>query len=123
MQEVYSYTQTPDESKMFTVSDIQKICGASPNIVRGIAERAGIESYISKERRNVVVYDFRAMKQIVAIYKNYKRVDEVRRSNKSKTEPKTIEELRAEHPLVKDDRFFKLTFFPDITPKCFSDDL
>lgn len=121
MQDIYSYTQIPNESKMFTVSDIQRICGASPSIIRGIAERAGVESFVKKDGRGTVVFDFRSMKQIVAIYKNYSRVDEIIAKNQSKVE-KTIEQLRAEHPLVKDDRFFKLSYFPDVTPKCFEVD-
>ena len=35
---------------------------------------------------------------------------------------KTIEELRKEHPLVTDDRFFKLSYFPDPIPVGFYDD-
>lgn len=120
MQDIYSYTQTPNESKMFTVSDIQEICGASPNVIRGIAERANIESFIKKDGRGTVVFDFQSMKQIVAIYKNYSRVDEIVAKNQPKVE-KTIEQLRAEHPLVKDDRFFKLSFFPDVVPNCFKE--
>lgn len=121
MEEVYSYTQTPEESRMFTISDIQKICGASPNIIRGIAERANIESFISKDRRNKVVFTFQSMKQIVEIYRHLSNVDEIARKNVNKAEVKTVEELRAEHPLVKDDRFFKLSFFPDVIPNCFKE--
>lgn len=111
------------EKQAFTVSDIQKICGASPSIIRGIAERAGIESFVSTNNKHSIVFDFVSTKQIIAIYHNYSRVEEIASRNRNKTEPKTIEQLRAEHPLVKDDRFFKLSFFPDVVPKCFSDDL
>lgn len=120
MEEVYSYTQKPEADRMFTVSDIQRICGASPNIIRGIAERAGVESFVKKDGRGTVVFDFHSMKQIVAIYKNHSRIDEIVAKNQPKVE-KTIEQLRAEHPLVKDDRFFKLSFFPDVVPNCFKE--
>ena len=110
-----------DNGRMFTISDIQKICGASPAIIRGIAERANIESFISKDRRNTVVFTLKSTKQIIAIYRNYSRVDEIARRNRSRVEPKTIEQLRAEHPLVKDDRFFKLSYFPDVIPNCFKE--
>lgn len=119
-KDVYSYTQTPSEDRMFTISDIQKICGASPNIIRGIAERAGIESSV-KKNRNIIVFDFCSMKQIVAIYKNVSNIDEIVAKNKRKAETKSIEQLRAEHPLVKDDRYFKLSFFPDTVPVCFKE--
>lgn len=33
---------------------------------------------------------------------------------KNKGEVLTLEQLRELHPLVKDDRFFKTTFFPDV---------
>lgn len=109
------------EGRVFTISDIQQICGASPNIIRGIAERANIESFISKDRRNTVVFTFQSMKQIVEIYRHFSSVEEIASRNKRKGESKTIEELRAEHPLVKDDRFFKLSFFPDTVPVCFKE--
>lgn len=111
----------PTEERMFTVSDIQKICGASPSIIRGIAERANIESFVSKDRRGSIVFDFQSAKQIMKIYKHLSNVDEIANSNRNRAEPKTIEELRAEHPLVKDDRFFKLSFFPDVVPNCFKE--
>lgn len=122
MQEVYSYTQRPEEDRMFTVTDICKMVGASPCVIRSLAENAGIESFLSKERKNVIVFNFKGMKQIVALYKNVIGIDEVKKNNKVQ-EPKTIEELRTEHPLVKDDRFFKLSFFPDIVPKCFTEEI
>ena len=120
MTEIYNYTQKPEADGMFTISDIQKISGASPNVIRGIAERANIESFIKKDGRGTVVFDFHSMKQIVAIYRNHSRVDEIVAKNQPKVE-KTIEQLRAEHPLVKDDRFFKLSFFPDVVPNCFKE--
>ena len=120
MTEIYNYTQKSEADRMFTISDIQRISGASPNIIRGIAERANIESFIKKDGRGTVVFDFHSMKQIVSIYKNHSRVDEIVAKNQPKVE-KTIEQLRAEHPLVKDDRFFKLSFFPDVVPNCFKE--
>ena len=30
-----------------------------------------------------------------------------------------LEELRALHPLVKDEKFFDSSYFPDVTPTCF----
>lgn len=111
----------PTEERMFTVSDIQKMCGASPAIIRGIAERANIESFVSKGRRCSIVFDFQSARQIMKIYKHLLNVDEIANSNKNRAEPKTIEQLRAEHPLVKDDRFFKLSYFPDIVPNCFKE--
>lgn len=119
--ESYRIAEPVKESRMFTVSDIQRICGASPNVIRGIAERANIESFVSAERRNKIVFDFQSMKQIVEIYRHISTSDDIASRNKNKTEPKTIEELRAEHPLVKDDRFFKLSFFPDVVPNCFKE--
>ena len=43
----------------------------------------------------------------------------IRKENKEKRQKnrwpkKTIEQLKAEHPLVKDERFFELSFFPNI---------
>ena len=111
----------PTGERMFTVSDIQKMCGASRAIIRGIAERANIESFVSKDRRGSIVFDFQSVKQIMKIYKHLLNVDEIANSNKNRAEPKTIEELRAEHPLVKDDRFFELQYFPDVIPNCFKE--
>ena len=62
------------------------------------------------------------MKQIVEIYKHLSNADEIARKNGNKAESKTIEEIRAEHPLVKDEKFFKLSYFPEVTPNCFAED-
>lgn len=108
-----------EESRMFTTTDICRITGASAGIIRSIAEKAGIETYVSKVRQGIILYDFNSVRQIVKLYRNQITLKDIR---KSRAEPKTIEELRAEHPLVKDDRFFKLSYFPNVVPKCFDDD-
>ena len=59
MMENYNIADSMKEGRMFTISDIQKISGASPNIIREIAERANIESFISKDRRNTIVLTFK----------------------------------------------------------------
>lgn len=121
MQESYSYTQRPEEGRTFTVTDIQRLTGASVEVIKKIAEQANVECFIDKNRYNAIVYSFRGMKQIADIYRHLTGVNEVKMVN-TKKEVKTIEELRVEHPLVKDDRFFKLSFFPDVIPKCFSEE-
>jgi hypothetical protein len=33
----------------------------------------------------------------------------------------TLEEMKALHPLVKDERYFKTSYFPDTVPECFKE--
>ena len=117
--DAYTTMQRPEEQKTFTVTDIQMITGASPDTIRSIAEQCNIESKVNKQR-HTLVYDYTSMKQIVAVYQKLAGVTEIKKLNTVK-ETKSIEQLRAEHPLVTDDNFFKLSYFPDVVPKCFSE--
>ena len=116
-KEKFSYVQTPIENKVFTMTDISRIIGASADVIHTIIETINAESSVNENGR--IVYDFKTMKQIMGVYKNTLKVSEVKKTN---TTVKTIEELRAEHPLVKDDRFFKLSYFPKTEPACFEND-
>ena len=104
------------ESEMFTTTDICKMLNASPCIVRNLAEKAGIETYVSRTRHGIILYDFKGATQIIKLYRKQITLNDVK---KNRVEPKTVEELRAEHPLVTDDRFFKTSYFPDTIPICF----
>lgn len=39
-----------------------------------------------------------------------------------KTKEEILEQLRKEHPLVKDDRCFRLNWWPVTRPACFDDE-
>ena len=52
--------------------------------------------------------------------------EELERRQKNKQKKKEIQlaeigEQQAEHPLVTDPRFLKLSYFPDVTPACFEE--
>lgn len=107
------------ESDMFTTTDICKMTGATHSAIRSLAEKAGIETYVSKTRHGIFLYDKSSVEQIIKLYRRQMTLQEIK---KNRGEPKTIEQLRSEHPLVTDDRFFKLSYFPDTVPKCFVDE-
>lgn len=45
---------------------------------------------------------------------NQDQFELIKKALGKKSEGLTLEQLRELHPLVKDDRFFKTTFFPDV---------
>ena len=49
-------------------------------------------------------------------------VKSVKRTLKeSENEQCELEEMKRLHPLVTDERFFRTSYFPDITPNCFKE--
>lgn len=115
MIEKFSYTDKPEEERLFTTIEVAKIAHVEPASVYNICKRECIAYKIKYINcRKTALYDFRTMKRIVEICKKNKGQKVI--ENKP---AETIEQLRKEHPLVTDDKFFKLSYFPDVVPNCF----
>lgn len=120
MTERYAIGQMPDECRQFTTQDIAMSLGLLPTSVSSIAVKLGIKP----ERR----YEGRAFKHFYS-WEQFRQLQlyeaEIERKraklNKVNVQVYTLEELKKLHPLVTDDRFFQLSYFPETKPKCFED--
>lgn len=113
--EQYSYTQKTKTDRLFKTKEVADICGVTVGMVHYAVEKLGI--IYTTNKYGYAQFSFNQMRLIREYYKKSDL------SNfKPKGEPMTLEQLKELHPLVKDERFFKLSYFPEVTPNCFAED-
>lgn len=109
--------------KTYTVADLSAISGLTVMGVFARARRLGIKPYgYEKEKTskgNSIKISLFSYVQVVQMgFFGEKKAE-------SKVEVKplkfNLEELKKLHPLVKDMRFFKTSYFPDIIPDCYKE--
>lgn len=111
--------------RYFTTYEIAKETGMTEKAVRNILYRRQISPVIvSNHNGRKALWGYTAYKIVMERAEVYKKRENRLKQVKAilqKEEVLSLEELRKLHPLVKDDRFFKTSYFPDIIPKCFED--
>lgn len=119
----YDIGQFPVNGRTFTTSEIALASGYSKEGVRGLLNKLRIKCKIRPTQTSrEAVWDYTAYK---AVMDWKKEKDEIRKSKEIKQpikeEVQTLEELKKAHPLVRDVRFFRLSYFPETTPECFKE--
>lgn len=111
--------------RMFTTTEIAIATSYSEMGVRNLFTQMGIKPVIKATengRRAMWGYSaYRAIMEWSEMQKEKRKKFELARLSRQLEEKKTTEELKALHPLVTDERFFKTEFFPDTEPACFKD--
>lgn len=112
--------------KTFTFREIANSFKVSLGFLQNLIDRHPEEfewskSYTKtgKEKRRFTYQDYLTVKDYVQAF-NVKKAERKKRLEElcnSEQEKKSLEELRKEHPLVKDDRFFNVNYWPETTPK------
>ena len=117
-----SFGTKPPAEKVFTTEDIALLSGYSKEGVRGIMSKLGFKPKIRPTKiSREGVWDYTAYKALME-WANYQNEKRAKLEAMKKTEStKTLEQLKAEHPLVSDVRCFKLSWWPDIVPDCFKE--
>ena len=116
------------KERMYSFYDIAALEGMS---VQGVRTRFFKANADKSKIKTLIVYDSHGAGHTEMLFTASQLVEFklIGRSKKSK-QPKVcvqkkvdiaenIEELRRQHNLVKDDRFFTLSYFPDVIPVCF----
>lgn len=112
-----------DEEKKYNADELAEIFDVSVSGIRSRVSHVKDKSAFTKE----VVFDARNAPhpQYVFTLKEAKLYDIIPKKKERKPikpkVPENIEEMRAAHPLVKDDRFFKLSYFPEVVPDYFKE--
>jgi hypothetical protein len=122
MTDAYSLTQKPEIDRIYTVHEIAELFECSDDVVRNISFRLDIpHTYTTKNKARVTIYPYGSLR----FFKNY---FDARAKKRNETALKKVTLIREEetdgaenHPLVKDKRFLKLSFFPDVIPECFKE--
>ena len=121
-------------NKYFRTSELASMFGISESSVSNFYSRYKIKpakkqiKKVKKGGATIGWWDYSAYLKL----KEWRAIIEERKVPPKKIEPSVkveiipkkvidIEAERKAHPLVKDDRFFEVGFFPDVEPECFKD--
>jgi hypothetical protein len=114
----YEVTQIPDRETYFTTKEVAVITGCAFSSVGNLAKKANLKPLIRKTSNSrCAFWSYRQMRIIQELFG--------RRKVSGQEKPVIInikEEKMEEHPLVTDPKFLNLSYFPDVTPKCFEED-
>jgi hypothetical protein len=121
LQDMYS---KPEKQKIYTTQEAADLLEVSITQLRRIARQANIEfSFVAINRARNMVFNYDAVRLMQAYWKkNRSDRTKVAKAAIKKTEPEEDEISSADHPLVKDKRFLKLSYFPDVVPNCFEEE-
>ena len=117
MREKFNYTQRPENPRLFTAVEMAIALGITTASFYSLMKSLDLDRRLKPDGRghNVSYFDHNALKRCEEELKR-------RESEKIATPKKT--ELTADaaaHPLVKDSRYLKLSYFPDVVPSCFEE--
>ena len=105
------------EKNYYTASQVADMAGCTTSWISAIAAKNKIPHvYGFNKGMRVSYYAKDKAEELCEIIRQKKE--------KAKTKSETVkiqEETLENHPLVKDARFLKLSYFPDVVPQCFED--
>ena len=115
-REKWVYTQRPENERLFLASDMANALDITLPTFYALQRKLDLDcQYVKDERgRKVLVFNYDALARCS---------EELERREKAEKETgrAELEAAQAEHPLVTDPRFLKLSYFPDVTPACVSE--
>ena len=117
MREKFNYTQRPENSRLFLAAEMANALEITIPCFYSLMKKLDLDNIKKPDGRghNVMYFTHDALKRCE---------EELKRRETEKTiTPKKTETTAdaAEHPLVTDPRFLKLSYFPETTPACFSE--
>lgn len=115
-------SQCPEVQKIYTTNEVAQLLNCTAATVRSIVYYHHLDYSVrptSKTKESFYYYD--TYRQIKEIHEKGRASYKAKQAIKKTETAYSLEEMQAAHPLVKDLRFFRLTYFPDTTPKCFLD--
>lgn len=113
MKEINEFLSLMTDNRVFSTDELAVSLGLSYSGVRHIANKLGVEPF---EKNPCFKWDYAAYVKLRAYVKAHGEA--MCKLEKEKRE-KLIEKPE-DHPLVKDQRFLELTYFPESEPLIFS---
>jgi hypothetical protein len=110
------------ESRTFTTEDIAYLTGYSKEGVRGILHDKGFKPEIRPTKiSRQAVWSYEAYRCVAEWGKEHLEAREKKAAEKKTEVEQSLEQLKAEHPLIQDERCFKLSWWPDTVPDCYKE--
>ena len=107
------------EKNYYTAAQVADMAGCTTSWVSAIACKFDIERIVRPNHISKVAwYPKESAEKIVEIV-NLKKAKALSKKKVKEVQNGIPDEEAALHPLVTDKRFLKLSYFPDIVPKCF----
>ncbi len=119
MREKFNYTQRPDAPREFLVSDIANALEITVPCAYSLITKLNLD-YIKRpdgRGHNVMYFNHDA----IGLCREELERREAKKRATGAIVRKETEAAQAEHPLVTDPNFLKLSYFPETTPACFSE--
>lgn len=111
-----SYLFFSDTKRTFSTKELAEVAGISEESMRNLEDKLGLTKIVVKS--NYFEWDYSSYIKVKAYAENRKKA---KAEKKKVVSSVTLEEMRKLHPLVKDDRYFRLSYFPDAVPECYKD--
>ena len=118
-REKWVYTQRPENERLFLASDMANALEVTLPTFYSLMKKLDLDNIKKPDGRghNVMYFTHDALARCREELERRENAEKAKREN-GRAE---LEAAQAEHPLVTDPRFLKLSYFPDITPACFSE--
>lgn len=120
----FLWTQKPDVQKVYTTQEIADVLGTTATVIRNITSYYNIEHSIQTTgNARAAFYSYDSMRLIKQYYEAIQKKADMAEKNKLRLafEKKEADSEKEQHPLVTDERFLKLSYFPEVVPNCFED--
>ena len=118
-REKWDYTQRPENERKFLASDMANALEVTLPTFYSLMKKLDLDCQYKRDARGrkVLVFSHEALKRCAEELARREAADRAKRE----TEQAATDAELAEHPLVTDPRCLKLSYWPDVTPACFSE--
>jgi hypothetical protein len=119
IREKWVYTQRPENERKFLASDMANALEVTLPTFYSLMRKLDLDNEIVKDARGrkVLVFTHDALARCREELERREKTENAKRE----TGRAELEAAQAEHPLVTDPNFLKLSYFPETTPACFSE--
>ena len=119
MREKFNYTQRPESPRLFLAAEMANALEITIPCFYSLMKKLDLDNIKKPDGRghNVMYFTHDALARCREELERRENADRAKREN-GRAE---LEAAQAEHPLVTDPRFLKLSYFPETTPACFSE--
>ncbi len=119
IREKWVYTQRPENERLFLAAEMANALEVTIPCFYSLMKKLDLDNIKKPDGRghNVMYFTHDALARCREELERRENAEKAKRE----TERAELEAAQAEHPLVIDPRFLKLSYFPDVTPACFSE--
>jgi hypothetical protein len=117
IRDKWNYTQQPEEKKIFNINEMAAALDVTTGAVYALIKKLDLPSFRIPDKYGHKLMYF--SHESLALCRE--ELERRKKSRAKESQPAEIGEQQAEHPLVTDPRFLKLSYFPDVTPACFQE--